>query len=119
MFCARTALSSLNAVYSALNNDVEPPAWVRRIACSSATLSLVKVWRIWAWLSKSIIWATSLGVRRRGAGRRFLRDGELAVHAGAAVEQDRQRDRQRIFREVGHGLEDAVLVDLEVLLRVR
>jgi hypothetical protein len=52
----------------------------------------------------------------RKAGRRFLRDGELAVHAGAAVEQDRQRDRQRIFREVGHGLEDAVLVDLEVLL---
>ena len=48
--------------------------------------------------------------------RRFLRGRQPRLHAGAGVDQQRQRDRQIRAVEEGDVLLDAVLVDLEVFL---
>ena len=97
----------------ALCSDVEPPArdLLDALLSSSAWLP-VNAWRTSTRLSKSMTCAMSLGfsrwtkLRRRGLQRR-----QLVFHAGAAVEQQRQRDRLLPAGEEGDFLLDAVLED--------
>ena len=60
-----------------------------------------------------ILRAEPLGEADRG----FLRRRQLGVHAGARVEQQRERDRQVGAVEEGDVLLDAVLEDVEILRR--
>ena len=75
-------------------SDVEPPATVCAIADFEIGLFDVNAWRISTRLSKSITCAMSFRletlheIRRRNLQRR-----QVLLHACAAVEQERQRDR--------------------------
>ena len=100
----------------ALCSDVEPPAAVWRIAALElAPGSTVNACRISTRLSKSMTCARSFGLSRShevGGGR--LQRVELVLHAGAAVEQQRERDRLLAAVEEHEVLLDAVLEDREV-----
>ena len=85
------------------------------MAFSSAAASFVNVWTMVARLSKSMTWATSCARRRFDEpDGRLLRGRDLVLHAGAGVEQQRERDGQLRSGEEGDVLLHAVLEDEEV-----
>src|SRR5881409_877153 len=86
------------------------------MAASSASWFDVKFWRTSTRLSKSMICATSTGLRRWTKLMARLQHVDLVFHARAAVQQQRQRDRELPLVEEGDVLPNAVFEHVKVRL---